>query len=173
MTTVGHVPRCNPQVGLVLAGGGARGAYEAGALATLLPYLEERGERPGIVLGTSIGALNGAFLAATAHLSAEVATGKLIEAWRGVAFSDIIGPLVSVRELSRLLLYVGGVLGIPCSRVPSLLDTTPLPGALQRLVDFGHLHRNIDEGLLWAHDFISSAVGEDWWARRRTGRDDR
>jgi NTE family protein len=42
-------------VALVLAGGGARGAYEAGALSVLLPVLEERGERPRIVIGTSVG----------------------------------------------------------------------------------------------------------------------
>jgi NTE family protein len=157
MTTVGHDPRCNPKVGLVLAGGGARGAYEAGALATLLPYLEQIGDRPGIVLGTSIGALNGAFLASTAHLSAREATDSLLEAWRGVAFNDIIGPLVSVRELSRVLLYFGGLLGIPGSRVPSLLDTTPLPGALQRIVDFDQLHRNVDEGLLSALAVVATS----------------
>jgi NTE family protein len=33
-------------VGLVLAGGGARGAYELGVLSVLLPALEARGERP-------------------------------------------------------------------------------------------------------------------------------
>jgi NTE family protein len=48
----------DPKVGLVLAGGGARGAYEAGALSVLLPALEARGERPGVLLGTSVGAVN-------------------------------------------------------------------------------------------------------------------
>jgi NTE family protein len=38
----------------VLSGGGARGAYEAGALSVLLPVLEERGERPRILVGTKL-----------------------------------------------------------------------------------------------------------------------
>lgn len=42
-------------VGLTLAGGGARGAYEAGALSVLLPELERRGERPTLYVGTSVG----------------------------------------------------------------------------------------------------------------------
>jgi NTE family protein len=134
----------NPDVGLVLAGGGARGAYEAGALAVLLPYLEQRGERPGILLGTSIGALNATFLGATAHLPAGVSMDRLQKLWHEVQFSDIVGPLVSKRELGRVLLYVGGLLGIPQSRVPALFDTTPLPGVLRKLIDFPQLHRNID-----------------------------
>jgi NTE family protein len=40
-------------VGLVLAGGGARGAYEVGALSVLLPTLARRGQRPRILVGTS------------------------------------------------------------------------------------------------------------------------
>jgi NTE family protein len=39
-------------VALVLSGGGARGAYEVGALSVLLPELEGRGEQPRIVVGT-------------------------------------------------------------------------------------------------------------------------
>lgn len=45
--------------GLCLASGGARGAYQAGALLALA----ERGERYDRIIGTSIGALNGAFYA--------------------------------------------------------------------------------------------------------------
>jgi NTE family protein len=148
MTAVRTDAARDPEVGLVLAGGGARGAYEAGALAALLPYLEQRNELPGIVLGTSIGALNSSHVAATAHLSTAESLDKLITLWREVQFSDIIGPLVSPRELWRVLLYVGGLLGIPQSRVPAVLDTTPLPEVLRRLIDFEQLHRNVDEALV-------------------------
>jgi hypothetical protein len=44
-----------PTTALVLAGGGARGAYEAGALTVILPELDRRGERPTVHAG--VGAL--------------------------------------------------------------------------------------------------------------------
>src|SRR5436305_1584226 len=40
------------RIGLVLAGGGARGAYEMGVLSVLLPWLErEHRQRPDVVAG--------------------------------------------------------------------------------------------------------------------------
>jgi NTE family protein len=53
-----------PSVGLVLSGGGARGAYEVGVLR----YVRERLKRAlpfDIVTGSSVGAVNGAYIAAT------------------------------------------------------------------------------------------------------------
>lgn len=58
------------RLGLVLSGGGARGAYEAGALSVLAPHLERRGERPSVLVGTSVGAINVVYPAACAHLDA-------------------------------------------------------------------------------------------------------
>ncbi len=145
----------------MLAGGGARGAYEAGALSVLLPYLEQRGERPGIILGTSIGALNGSFLAATAHLSAIASLDRLVELWGEVQFSDIIGPLVSPPQVARALHYIGGLLRISHAQVPALLDTAALPGLLARLIDFDQLHDNVDRGLVsLAVAATSYATGE-------------
>ena len=46
---------CQGRIALVLAGGGARGAYEMGALSVLAPILEQRGEQVEIIVGTSIG----------------------------------------------------------------------------------------------------------------------
>jgi NTE family protein len=54
-----HRPRWRSYTAFVLAGGGARGALQVGALRALL----EHGEYPDIVVGTSIGAWNGACLA--------------------------------------------------------------------------------------------------------------
>lgn len=51
------LPRGGPA--LVLGGGGALGALQAGALKALF----RAGFRPGLIVGTSVGALNGAFLA--------------------------------------------------------------------------------------------------------------
>jgi len=135
-------------VGLVLAGGGARGAYEIGALSALLPALERRRERPGIVLGTSIGALNGTFIGATAHLPARESIEAGIETWRDVAFDDILGPLISARGTGRLLLYFGELLGVPRTKVSSLLDTAPLAPTLRKIIPFDQLARNIDAGVL-------------------------
>ena len=52
-------PRWHNYTAFVLSGGGARGALQVGALRALL----EHGERPDIIIGTSVGAWNGAWLA--------------------------------------------------------------------------------------------------------------
>jgi NTE family protein len=52
-------PRWRSYTAFVLSGGGARGALQVGALRALL----EQGEYPDVVVGTSIGAWNGACLA--------------------------------------------------------------------------------------------------------------
>ena len=57
-----------PKIGFVLSGGGSRGAYEAGIIHYLRTDLAKRLGRHvpiDIVTGTSVGAINAAFLAAT------------------------------------------------------------------------------------------------------------
>ena len=59
-------PTGRPKIGLVLSAGGARGAYEVGVLR----YIRERIKREtrfDIITGSSIGALNGSFIAATCN----------------------------------------------------------------------------------------------------------
>ncbi len=138
----------DPTVGLVLAGGGARGAYEIGALSVLLPYLESRGERPGVIVGTSIGALNGAHLAATAHLPAAESVRNAIALWRTVGYHDILDPFLSPGEARRLLLYVGELVGLHAAEAPSLLDNSPMERTVRDRIPFGQIPRNLNTGAL-------------------------
>lgn len=75
-------------IAFVLSGGGNRGALQAGALLALL----ERGIRPDLIVGTSVGALNGVALAADPTLAG---ARRLAETWRRVRAADVFpgGPL--------------------------------------------------------------------------------
>src|ERR1700751_2081083 len=121
--------------GLVLAGGGARGAYEAGALEVLAPALARRRQTPKLLVGTSIGALNSAFLAARAHEPFPAAVAAAGEMWRSLRWGDALRPLVSGTELRRALLAGAMLAGLP-GRLSALLDPTPLRATLERLVSF-------------------------------------
>ncbi len=69
---------------LVLGGGGARGALQVGAVRALV----EAGLQPALVAGTSIGAVNAAYLALRGF-TAEALDG-LEDAWRDAAAMDLL-----------------------------------------------------------------------------------
>src|SRR5438105_15898960 len=108
--------RLSAPVAIVLAGGGARGAYEIGALSVLLPVLEERGERPEVIVGTSVGAINAAYLAATAGDPVARALDQGARLWSELGFDDVLRPLLSGAALRTALGSVGQFLGIPGAR---------------------------------------------------------
>lgn len=144
-------------VGLVLAGGGARGAYEAGALSVLLPTLERRGERPSILVGTSVGAINAAFLASVQGPDAEEASSGLLERWREVSKGRVVRPILTRQVPLTALRYAGEILSLPGVRLPSLLDPTPLEANLDRWIDWGALRMNVDTRRLDAVVVIATA----------------
>jgi NTE family protein len=127
----------------VLAGGGARGAYEMGALSVLAPVLEERGERVAIIVGTSVGGINAAYLAANAHLPLSEAAAGGVEVWRGLGYRDAMRSLLSPSALLMLLRFMGTFLSLPVKAVPSLLDTAPLRKTLDRIIQFERIAENV------------------------------
>lgn len=145
-------------VGLVLSGGGARGAYEAGVVSVLLPELERRGERPRLILGTSVGAINAAYLAASAHLDAETAVEGLLSRWREIRTGLVVRPIISVQASLTGLRYAGEVLGVPGVNLEGLLDPTPLGKMLERWIDWAALHDNIEQGHLDAVGVVATAA---------------
>ncbi|MET0600473.1 MAG: patatin-like phospholipase family protein [Baekduia sp.] len=116
-------PGRKQRVAVVAAGAGARGAFEAGALSVLVPWLAERGMRPTVFVGTSAGAINAALLAANAHHEPATAADALLEFWRGLGVRKVYrSPLVSAP--GTLATYIGQLFGR--SHVVSLLDTSPM-----------------------------------------------
>jgi NTE family protein len=85
----------------VLGGGGLLGANEVGMLRALL----EQGVLPDLVIGTSVGAINGAAVAAD---PTPRAVARLTEVWHGVADSDLYSgsALRRVRHLARTHTHV-------------------------------------------------------------------
>ena len=73
-----------PHTAFVLGGGGMLGAAEVGMLGALL----EAGVRPDLVLGSSVGAINGAVIAADPTLEQVESLGAV---WRGIASDDTFG----------------------------------------------------------------------------------
>jgi NTE family protein len=143
-------------VGLVLAGGGARGAYELGVLSVLLPRLEEEGYgRPKIIVGTSVGAINTAYLAATADdPRMQDAVDEGCEIWRNMGWGN---ALKSVWWPKPLRQSVFDAFHVPWSHSWSLLDPAPLRETLRcgHLTDkfptglpFERIHDNVQAGHL-------------------------
>ena len=82
----GEVNGCSMKKNLafVLGGGGSRGAMQAGALRALI----EGGYTPDLVCGTSIGAINGAFLAV--HGFNPEGLQKLEQVWERTVDQDLL-----------------------------------------------------------------------------------
>lgn len=80
----------NKKLGLVLAGGGALGAYQVGAIEAL----EELGYKFDVVTGTSIGAINGALVCAQQ-------VSRLRGLWEDITPEKVMvnGINLSIREL--------------------------------------------------------------------------
>ena len=150
----------NPQIGLVLAGGGAKGAYQAGALR----YLAEIGVQPQIIAGTSIGALNGATLAANNCF--KDAVKRLDRIWTKLGETEIINP---DRNLAVTALHHTAKAFVPnfrhwlidfafrtgISKSKALLDPEPIETMLKEVIDPNALRNGIE---LWVTVFPSLKI---------------
>jgi NTE family protein len=137
-------------VGLVLSGGGARAAYEFGALSALAPVLEERGERPRIIVGTSAGALNAAYLGAGADRDLLSVVDEGCRLWGELRYGDVLGPLISARALRAIARFGLGFAGFPGAGLPGLLDDAPLADTISARISFGALAENVRSGVVQA-----------------------
>ena len=146
------------KIGLVLSGGGARGAYEAGVLYHLRKSVWKDKHGFSIHCGTSAGAINTCFLAANAHQPKEQGE-KLKEIWENLSSSDIYkGDLGALTHfLFRSATYATShLLGLSSLNkrffggtpkpFQGLLDTSPFIPFLKRIIPFKQIPKNIHSG---------------------------
>ncbi len=151
------------KIGFVLSGGGSRGAYEAGIIHYLRTDLAKRLGRHvplDIVTGTSVGAINAAFLAATMGDPATQAD-QIVAAWRSLRMEELISlrPMDVLRG-ARMLLGSDPPPPKPGSfRYGGLLDTSGLEKFVIRVIPWRGIDRNLREHHLSAISVSATHVG--------------
>ena len=170
-------------LGLVMTGGGARGAYQAGVLKRIgeIKRVQSQGNPFPIIGGASAGAINGSALATGSDDFSRV-TKVVAELWAKLTPSDIFRCDVLTQAHNSLTwildLSFGGVLG--GGHAHSLLDATPLRHFLSKHLDCNRIQDNIKRGNLYAlaisatnytsgksYLFIQGAKGHPMWNRSR------
>jgi NTE family protein len=133
------------RVAMILSGGGARGAYEVGVLWYVFDDLTRilgAPPRIDILCGTSVGAINGCYLAA--HLGDPVlGLRRLVELWSELELTRVLGFGVrQVFTLPRVLLGGGEGSG--------LFDVRPMAELVQREISWRAVSRCLRKQLLRA-----------------------
>lgn len=129
--------------GIVIAGAGARGAYEAGVLSVLLPVLETQGRHPWLFVGTSAGAINAVLFASWAHRPAEEAAELALARWRAAGRAQVFNPILP-SMMSVTARYAAQLAGFRV-RLTHLLDTAPQRQTLDRWLNWPILHANLEK----------------------------
>ncbi|MDQ2993751.1 MAG: patatin-like phospholipase family protein, partial [Pseudomonadota bacterium] len=140
---------------IFLAGGGARGAYQAGALRCISEILGD-GPFPTEILSTvSAGAINGSHLAMHAE-NFKLAALNLVELWSTLTVDKVYraGNLDLISSVARNVANV--VFHLNTNGSQHLLDTEPLRKLLSAQLDFERINQNIQNGLLSAFEVATT-----------------
>lgn len=144
---------------LVLTGGGARGAYQAGVIQGVAEIAQKAGQPMPfkIIAGVSAGAINGAYVAAAADRFFEAAP-KLSEFWAKLETSQVIrtdvlsfGGIVGRFLLDALF---GGLK--KTRQMRALVDTSPLRSLLNERIPTNRIQENLAAGVLDAIELTAT-----------------
>ncbi|HKP59307.1 MAG TPA: patatin-like phospholipase family protein [Polyangiales bacterium] len=152
---------------VVIAGAAARGAYEAGALARVLPALFGNDLSNVVLLGTSAGAINAALWGArlAGNVTSQDVGEQVKGVWEGITQRSVFVTSSAAFALGKL--FVRGlwsfVVECDCDWLATyrLLNTDPLKDTAQSALDVTALKRNIDEGRLLGVGAVATSCPND------------
>lgn len=136
--------------GLLLPGGGARGAYQVGVLKAIAEFMPDSSNPFPVIVGASVGALNATALACRARDFRD-GVARLMELWSQLHAGDVYRtdfPTIAACGVRWLLSLTFGGLGI--ANPKSLLDNEPLNRLLARSLHLPSIDDAIVEGTLRA-----------------------
>jgi NTE family protein len=147
-----------PQItGLVLPGGGARSAYQAGVLNAIADILPEDASNPfQVISGASSGALN-AVLLASAAMQFRAGVRRLNGIWENFHVDRVFrtDAWTAVKSGLHWGLTFGSA-GLVKSQPKSVLDNSPLREMLESHIRFARIQQAIDSGVLRAVSVTAS-----------------
>ena len=142
-----------PRVGLVLSGGGARGAYQAGVLKGIAEICREAGIKQPfpIITGVSAGAINASYLAACCEDFSQAAD-NMVRLWKSLRTDQVFKTDAMSAGRSGLKFLTDATLGAFYRKkfARSLLDTSPLRKLLDETIPFENIDANLRAGHLSA-----------------------
>jgi len=148
-----------PRLGIVLTGGGARAAYQAGVLRAVADLLPKGAGNPfPIICGASAGAINAVALAADAA-NYRRAARRLHAVWNSFRSDQVYRTDVPGVIKNSLAWIRAAVTGGRGHGGVSLLDNAPLVRLLSRRVHFPAVQRAIEAGDLYALAVTCSGYG--------------
>jgi NTE family protein len=153
--------------GLVLMGGGARTAYQAGVLQALAELIKPPNDKADafpfqVLVGTSAGALNATYLASRA-IDGLAALSGLGEFWQGL-HSDLVYhlPDTPMAKFSRWATALG--VSLSARKQGAALDSMPLVDTLHRRIALNNIELALSRGDLKALAVTASSytTGVHW-----------
>lgn len=141
------------KIALYLAGGGARGAYQAGVLKAIHHILKTKTLPFDMISGVSVGSINAAVLADHAD-DFQAAIEKLESLWSDIHCQQIFDATnyALIKSVTRNI----SALFIKQQKTGHLLDTAPLYQFIQDNIDFEHIQSNIEKGHLETFEILTS-----------------
>lgn len=130
--------RKKPRRALILSGGGARGAYQAG----VLKYLNQMEWEPDLVCGTSVGAIN-----ATA-IGCGLDIYEIVNLWKSIER----GRVYNISLWKQIQYYFTRRGFVP------IMDTEPLKDLVLNRMDLGLLRRSEKEIVITAVNILKSRL---------------
>ena len=137
------------RIGMVLSGGGARGAYQAGVLKAVGQICKIEGlDWPfKIITGLSAGAVNCTYLASSSSDFYE-SSSSLANIWSELVADDVFRTdPASLSAIGARWISAIATGGMAISKKPqSLVDTSPLRRLVTRYLDSDTIEKNIEAG---------------------------